>query len=111
MTATKMSLASRAGLLTRRTLTLPLPLFTEVRGMVILRTSTKESSRKFGVASAPPSSAASAQERHSGTALGSKRTYLVAFVAPLCIKGLRLATLQLPENSCPIGPGLCRTSP
>ena len=67
-------------------------------------------SRKFTVASVPPSSAARAQERHGGTVLGSKRTYQVAFVAPLSIKGLQLVTLQLPENSCPIGPGLCRTS-
>jgi hypothetical protein len=35
----------------------------------------------------------------------SERRDLVAFVAPLCSKGLRLATVQLPENSCPIGPG------
>jgi hypothetical protein len=30
----------------------------------------------------------------------------VLFVAPLCIKGLRLVTAQLPEKSWPIGPGL-----
>jgi hypothetical protein len=70
----------------------------------------KRNSAKFAVASDPPSSAASAQERHGGTILGSKRTYQVAFVAPLCIKGLRLVTLQLPENFSPIGPGLRRTS-
>src|SRR5215207_6103299 len=80
-----------------------MPLFTEVRGK-------KGYSRKFAVASAPPSSAASAPERHGGNVLGSKRTYLVAFVAPLCSKALRLVTLQLPENSCPIGPGQSRTS-
>src|SRR5215208_7178361 len=66
-------------------------------------------SRKFAVASAPPSSAASAQERHGDTVLGSKRTYQVAFVAPLCIKGLRLVTLQLPEKSWLIGPAAVAT--
>ena len=30
--------------------------------------------------------------------LGSKRSDLVAVVAPLCIKGLRLVTVQLPEK-------------
>src|SRR5215212_11377238 len=35
----------------------------------------------------------------------SERRDLVAFVAPLCSKTLRLATSQLPENSRPIGPG------
>jgi hypothetical protein len=61
----------------------------------------KNNSRKFKVASVPPSSAASAPERLGGTVLGSKRTYQVAFVAPLCIKGLRLVTLQLPEKFSP----------
>src|SRR5215217_3070445 len=70
----------------------------------------KGNSRKFGVASVPPSSAASALGRHGGTILGSNRTYQVAFVAPLCIKRLRLATLQLPENFSPIGPEQSRTS-
>src|SRR5215212_2119762 len=44
-------------------------------------------SRKFAVASVPPSSAASAQERHGGTVLGLNRRDQVAFVAPSCIKG------------------------
>src|SRR5215203_1674312 len=61
----------------------------------LFRQSQKTYSRKFNVASVPPSSAASAQERLGGTILGSKRTYQVAFVAPLCIKGWRLVTLQL----------------
>src|SRR5829696_3281440 len=35
-----------------------------------------------------------------------KRGDLVLFVAPLCIKGLRLVTARLPEKSSPIAPGL-----
>src|SRR5215212_10546812 len=35
-----------------------------------------------------------------------KRGDLVLFVAPPCIKGLRLVTARLPEKSSPIGPGL-----
>ncbi len=38
----------------------------------------------------------------------SKRSDLVAVVAPLCIKELRLVTMQLPEKFSPIGPGLNR---
>src|SRR5215212_2010038 len=69
-----------------------------------------KNSRKFSVDSVPPSSAARAQEWPGGTVLGSKRGDQVAFVAPLCIKALRLVTLQLPEKFSPIGPGLDRTS-
>src|SRR3954447_17402613 len=65
----------------------------------------KRYSRKFAVASVPPSSAASAPERHGGTVLGSKRSYLVAFVAQLCSKALRLVTTLLPEKSSSIGAG------
>ncbi len=39
------------------------------------------------------------------------RRSLVAVVAPMYIKGLRLLTARLPENSCAIGTGLNRTSP
>src|SRR5215203_2315684 len=78
---------------------------------LIHRSAWKRNSRKFVVASAPPSSAASAPERHGATPSASKGDDLVAFVTPLCSKGWRLVTLQLPEKSCPIGPGLCRTSP
>jgi hypothetical protein len=42
---------------------------------------------------------------HGGASSESERRNLVAFVAPSCSKALRLATSQLPENSCPIGPG------
>jgi hypothetical protein len=71
----------------------------------------KKNSRKFRVASDPPSSAPSTRMRHGGASSESKRRDLVAFVAPLCSKTLRLATSQLPENSCPIGPGQSRISP
>src|SRR5215207_1559386 len=37
-------------------------------------------------------------KRPCSTPLGSKRSDLVLFVAPLCIKGLRLVTVQLPEK-------------
>jgi hypothetical protein len=40
----------------------------------------------------------------------STRSDLVPFVAPLCIKGLRLVTMQLPKKCSPIGPWLKRTS-
>src|SRR5215212_3779775 len=77
---------------------------------LIHRSAWNRYSRKFAVASDPPSSAARAQERHGGTVLGSKRTYQVAFVAPLCIKGLRLVTLQLPEKFPSHRTGADRTS-
>src|SRR5687767_6294134 len=35
----------------------------------------------------------------------SKRSDLAPFVAPLCIKGLRLVTVRLPEKSCTVGQG------
>jgi hypothetical protein len=35
---------------------------------------------------------------------------LVAVVAPMCIKGLRLVTTQLPEKFSPIGEGTNRSS-
>src|SRR5919112_3204218 len=42
---------------------------------------------------------------------GVKRPDLVAVVAPFCIKGLRLVTMQLPEKFSPSRPGTNRTSP
>ena len=53
------------------------------------------------VASDPSSSAPSTRVRHVGASSESECRDLVAFVAPLCSKALRLATSQLPENSCP----------
>ena len=65
--------------------------------------SRNKNSRKFGVASVPSSSAPSTRVRHGGASSESERRDLVAFVAPLCSKALRLATSQFPENSCPLG--------
>jgi hypothetical protein len=42
---------------------------------------------------------------------GGETRRLGAFVAPTCIKGLRLVTVRIPENSQPIGPRFNRTSP
>jgi hypothetical protein len=80
-----------------------LPLFTGVRGK-------KTNSRKFTVASNPSGATLSTRQRHGGTLQAAKRGDLVLFVAPTCIKGLRLVTVRLPENSQPIGPGFNRTS-
>jgi hypothetical protein len=71
----------------------------------IHRSAWKRNSRKFKVASDPSSSAPCTRVRQGGASSESERRDLVAFVAPLCSKALRLATSQLPENSCPIGPG------
>src|SRR5215208_1072965 len=68
-------------------------------------------SRKFGVASDPPSAAAGTPERHGGTIPRSKSPDQVAFVAPSRSKVLRRATTRLPEKTTPIGPGQSRTSP
>src|SRR5215218_1596258 len=79
-------------------------LFTEVRGK-------NRNSRKFTVASDRSDAAVSTRQQHGGTPLASKRSDLVTVVAPLCIKELRLVTMQLPEKFSSIGPGLKRTSP
>src|SRR5829696_7619705 len=71
----------------------------------------KRNSRKFTVANGSPTQRQPHDNRPCCTPLTSKRSDLVLFVAPLCIKGLRLVTGQLPEKSSPIGPGLNRTSP
>jgi hypothetical protein len=84
------------------------PSSTYIQPTLVQQSAWKSNSRKFAVASVPLSSAASASEWPGGTVLGSKRTYQVAFVAPLCSKALRLATLQLPENFSPIGPDQTR---
>ena len=59
-------------------------------------------SRKFVVASDPSSAAASALQRHARTPPAPKRGDYVPFVAPKCIKRLRLATSQLPEKCSPL---------
>jgi hypothetical protein len=80
-------------------------------GSTIPWSAEKSNSRKFKVASDPSSSAPSTRVRHGGASSEFERRDLVAFGAPVCIKGLRLVTTQLPEKSPPIGPGLNRTSP
>src|SRR5215210_2395467 len=59
----------------------------------------------------PSDAAVSTLQLHGGTPSASKRSDLVAVVAPFCIKELRLVTMQLPEKFSSIGPGLKRTSP
>ena len=77
----------------------------------ILRTSHKKNSRKFAVASDSSTQRQPHDKRPCCTPLGSKHSDLVAVVAPMCIKRLRLVTVQLPEKFSPIGPGTQRTSP
>src|SRR5215212_6846556 len=71
----------------------------------------KRNSPKFTVANGSSTHRQALDNRPCCTPLGSKRPDLVAVVAPLCIKWLRLATVQLPEKSWLFGPGLDRTSP
>jgi hypothetical protein len=71
----------------------------------------KRNSPKFTVASNRSDAAVSTRQQHAGTPSASKRSDLVAVVAPLRIKESRLVTMQLPEKFSPIGPGLNRTSP
>src|SRR5215213_1425946 len=80
-----------------------LPLFTRVRGK-------KENSRMFKVASDSSTRRQPLDNRLCCTPLGSKHPDLVAVVAPMCIKGLRLVTMQLPEKFSPIGLGTNRSS-
>jgi hypothetical protein len=68
-------------------------------------------SPKFAVASNRSDAALSTPQQHGGTPSASKRSDLVAVVAPMCVKELRLVTMQLPEKSSPIRTGLNRTSP
>src|SRR5215218_2736762 len=65
----------------------------------------KRDSPKFTVASDFSTQRQPPDKRPCCTPLGSKYPDLVAAVAPLCIKWLRLVTVQLPENFSPIGPG------
>src|SRR5215211_7793635 len=72
----------------------------------IHRSAWKKNSAKFTVANGPSGASPSTRLQHEGTPLASKSADLVPFVAPICIKGLRLVTARLPEKSSPIGPGL-----
>src|SRR5215207_7909589 len=71
----------------------------------------KRNSRKFTVATCSSTKRQTLDNGLCSTPLASKRSDLVAVVAPLCINGLRLVTGQLPEKYWPIGPGHKRTSP
>src|SRR5215208_3363077 len=71
----------------------------------------KRNSAKFTVANDPSGASPSTRLQHGDTLLASIRSNLVPFVAPIYIKGLRLVTVQLPEKSSSIGPGINRTSP
>jgi hypothetical protein len=62
-------------------------------------------STKFAVASDSSGATDSTRQQHGGTPSASKRSDLVAVVARLCIKWLRLVTVQLPENFSLIGQG------
>jgi hypothetical protein len=67
----------------------------------------KRNSAKFTVANSSSTHRQVLINRLYRTSLASERGDYVVFVAPLCIKGLRLVTVQLPEKSWRIGPGLC----
>src|SRR5215217_1872623 len=71
----------------------------------------KGNSRKFAVASDSSRQRQSFDNSPCFASLGSKRSDLVAVVAPMCIKGLRLVTVQLPEKSWPFGPALNELRP
>src|SRR5829696_201064 len=72
------------------------------RGSSIHRSAWKKNSRKFTVAINHSDAAESTRQQHGGTPSASKRSDLVAVVAPFCIKELRHVTVQLPEKSGPI---------
>jgi hypothetical protein len=65
-------------------------------------------SPKFAVASYSSTRLQPPDNRLCGTPLGSNHSDLVAVVAPRCIKGLRLVTMQLPVKFSSIGLGTNR---
>ena len=65
----------------------------------------KRNSRKFTVANGSSTHRQALDDRPCCSPSAPKRGDLVLFVAPFCIKGLRLVTVRLPEKSSPIGPG------
>ena len=79
-------------------------------GCTIHRSAWNKNSRKFKVASDTSTQRQPLDNRPWCTPLGSKHLDLVAVVAPMCIKGLRLATMELPEKLSPIGLGTNRIS-
>jgi hypothetical protein len=78
------------------------PLFTGVRG--------KKNSRKFAVANGSPTHRQALDNRLCRIRLASKCGDFAPFVAPLCIKWLRLVTTQLPEKFWPLKTRVGRTS-
>src|SRR5215203_6556109 len=70
----------------------------------------KANSRKFAVASYSSARRQALDNRLCCAPLGSKHPDLVAVVAPMCIKGLRLVTMQLPEKFSAIVLGTNRSS-
>jgi hypothetical protein len=66
----------------------------------------KRNSPKFTVANGSSTHRQALNDRPCCSPSAPKRSDLVLFVAPLCIKGLRLVTARVPEKSSPIGPGL-----
>src|SRR5215203_2474188 len=65
----------------------------------------KRNSRKFAVASYSSTRLQPLDNRPWRSTPAPNRGNLVAVVAPMCIKGLRLVTMQLPEKFSPIGAG------
>src|SRR5215207_11642868 len=73
---------------------------------LIHRSAWNRNSRKFAVASYSCTQRQPLHNKPCCTPLGLKHPDLVAVVAPICIKKLRLVTMQLPEKFSPIGAGL-----
>src|SRR5215213_9345357 len=76
----------------------------------IHRSAWKKNSPKFKVASYSSSRLQPLDNRPWCSTPAPKRSDLVAVVAPMCIKGLRLVTMQLPEKFSSIGLGTNRSS-
>jgi hypothetical protein len=70
----------------------------------------KRNSPKFAVASYSSTRLQPLDNSPCCSPPAPKRSELVAVVAPMCIKGLRLVTAQLPEKFSPIGVGTNRSS-
>src|SRR5829696_2690230 len=64
----------------------------------------KKNSAKFTVANSSSTHRQTLNNGLQSIPLASKCGHYVVFVAPLCIKGLRLVTVQRPEKSWPIRP-------
>jgi hypothetical protein len=73
---------------------------------LIHRSAWKKNSAKFAVANGSPTHRQALVNRLCRTRLASKCGDFAPFVAPMCIKGLRLVTMQLPEKFWPSKQGL-----